>query len=98
MLNRAREVQGEKGMANIKFPSGNIGPHSYAGVIQVKDPFGNVQSYPFAEEYIVAPPSLTVAATKMNVFYIGSITLFQFLFLVWLKTILMLPLQQVANW
>ncbi|MBE9492233.1 MAG: gliding motility protein GldM, partial [Bacteroidetes bacterium] len=26
---------------------------------------------PFSHEYIVAPPSLTVAATKMNLFYIG---------------------------
>jgi gliding motility-associated protein GldM len=71
MLTRAREVQGEKGMAKISFPSGNIGSHTYAGVIQVKDPEGKIQSYPFSEEYIVAPPSLTVAAVKMNVFYIG---------------------------
>ena len=28
-------------------------------------------SYPFKSDYIVAPPSLTISPTKMNVFYIG---------------------------
>ncbi|MBU2650362.1 MAG: gliding motility protein GldM, partial [Bacteroidetes bacterium] len=41
------------------------------GLIKIKDPEGQDVTYPFSHEYIVAPPSLTVAATKMNVFYIG---------------------------
>ena len=45
--------------------------HKYAGIIRILDPTGAEQDYPFKHEYIVAPPSLTVAAKKMNVFYIG---------------------------
>ncbi len=35
------------------------------------NPEGDVLDFHFKGNYIVAPPSLTVAATKMNVFYIG---------------------------
>lgn len=70
-LERARKLEGESGMVEISFPGNALGPQSYAGVIRVQDPAGQMQTYPFSGEYIVAPPSLTVAATKMNVFYIG---------------------------
>ena len=36
-----------------------------------KDATGAVIRYPFKEEYLVAPPSLTISPTKMNVFYVG---------------------------
>ena len=70
-MNRAREIDGEKGMVELTFPGNTVGPKTYAGVIKVKNPEGELISYPFSADYIVAPPSLTVAATKMNVFYIG---------------------------
>ena len=40
-------------------------------MVEVVSPEGERIPYNFAGEYVVAPPSLTVAATKMNVFYIG---------------------------
>lgn len=70
-LSRAQKLEGEEGMVPISFSANTIGQKSYAGVIRVKDPMGVTQTYPFSGAYIVAPPSLTVAATKMNVFYIG---------------------------
>ena len=68
---RSQVIEGEEGTVKISFPANREGQHSYAGVIEVKDPEGEVLAFPFSHEYVVAPPSLTVAATKMNVFYIG---------------------------
>lgn len=68
---RAEVIEGDEGTVKISFPATREGEHSYAGVIEVKDPEGETLSFPFSHEYVVAPPSLTVAATKMNVFYIG---------------------------
>ncbi|MCF8228034.1 MAG: gliding motility protein GldM [Bacteroidales bacterium] len=70
-LSKAQRLSGESGMVDISFNANRVGTHSYAGVIKVKNPLGKEISYPFSGDYIVAPPSLTVAATKMNVFYIG---------------------------
>lgn len=68
---RAQKVAGEQGIVKLSFPSGNVGPQKYAGVVEVVSPEGERIPYNFSGEYVVAPPSLTVAATKMNVFYIG---------------------------
>ncbi len=68
---RAQRVEGENGVVKLSFPAGAIGPQRYAGVVEVVTPEGERVPYNFAGEYMVAPPSLTVAATKMNVFYIG---------------------------
>jgi gliding motility-associated protein GldM len=68
---RATRVDGKDGVVKLSFPAGSVGPQRYAGVVEVVSPDGERIPYNFAGEYIVAPPSLTVAATKMNVFYIG---------------------------
>jgi gliding motility-associated protein GldM len=68
---RAQKVEGEAGVVKLSFPASNVGPQKYAGVVEVVSPDGERIPYNFAGEYVVAPPSLTVAATKMNVFYIG---------------------------
>jgi gliding motility-associated protein GldM len=68
---RAQRVAGEGGVVKLEFPAGSVGPQRYAGVVEVVSPEGERIPYNFAGEYVVAPPSLTVAATKMNVFYIG---------------------------
>lgn len=47
------------------------GIHTYEGAIKVKDKQGNEKLFPFESEYLVAKPSATVSATKMNVMYIG---------------------------
>jgi gliding motility-associated protein GldM len=68
---RAQRVDGKDGIVKLSFPAGAVGPQKYAGVVEVVSPEGERIPYNFAGEYVVAPPSLTVAATKMNVFYIG---------------------------
>jgi gliding motility-associated protein GldM len=68
---RAQRISGEEGTVKFSFPANREGVQRYAGVIEVKDPEGEILRFPFEHEYVVAPPSLTVAATKMNVFYIG---------------------------
>ena len=68
---RAQKVEGHEGIVKISFPAGATGLQKYAGVIEVISPEGERIPYKFNGEYVVAPPSLTVAATKMNVFYIG---------------------------
>jgi gliding motility-associated protein GldM len=68
---RAQKVEGKDGVVTLEFAAGSVGPQKYAGVVEVFSPEGERIPYNFAGEYVVAPPSLTVAATKMNVFYIG---------------------------
>ncbi len=67
----ARPVAGKDGVVKISMPATSEGLKRYAGVIRVPTPTGEVMAYPFKHEYLVAPPSVTVSATKMNVFYIG---------------------------
>jgi gliding motility-associated protein GldM len=47
------------------------GIFTYSGMIRMVTPKGQIQQYPFTQEYIVAPPAMSVAATKMNVMYAG---------------------------
>jgi gliding motility-associated protein GldM len=68
---RAQKVEGKDGIVKLSFPAGAAGPQKYAGVVEIVSPEGERIPYKFAGDYVVAPPSLTVAATKMNVFYIG---------------------------
>ena len=68
---RAQKVAGQDGVVKLSFPAGGEGPQKYAGVVEVVSPDGERIPYKFAGSYVVAPPSLTVAATKMNVFYMG---------------------------
>ena len=49
-----------------------VGSHSYTGVIDMRDPATNEMSeYPFQGSFVVAPPAVSVSATKMNVVYRG---------------------------
>lgn len=70
-LGSARPIAGEKGMVRFSLPATEEGIQQYAGVVRVKGGTGEMNTYHFHEEYTVARPSLTVSATKMNVFYIG---------------------------
>ncbi len=67
----ARPIAGEKGLVRFSLPATEEGIKKYAGIIRVKGGTGDVNTYHFHNEYTVARPSLTVSATKMNVFYIG---------------------------
>ena len=70
-INKAKPIEGEDGIVKFSLPGNTVGPKQYAGIIEVLNPDGEVLNFHFKGDYIVAPPSLTVAATKMNVFYIG---------------------------
>ncbi len=63
-------ITGDKGLITYKVGASSEGLKKYKGNISVKTPFGT-RDYPFESEYIVAKPSATVSADKMNVFYIG---------------------------
>jgi gliding motility-associated protein GldM len=68
---KVRLIEGKEGIVKLSFDSNKEGVHQYSGVVEMRNPEGETIRYPFSSEYVVAPPSLTVAATKMNVFYIG---------------------------
>ncbi len=71
-LNQAQLIKGQGGLVKLVFPARKEGKHKYAGIIEMVDPKTNqIARYNFNANYIVAPPSLTVAPLKMNVFYIG---------------------------
>jgi len=49
-----------------------VGSHNYTGVIDMLDPTTNqMKEYPFQGAFTVAPPAVSVSATKMNVVYAG---------------------------
>ncbi len=64
-------VKSSAGMGHYTAAAQTEGLKTYTGFIRAKDATGAIISYPFKNEYIVAPPTLTVSPTKMNVFYIG---------------------------
>ncbi len=71
-MSRAQLIKGDQGIINLEFNTNTEGLQRYAGEIIMRDPAtGEVKLYDYSGEYIVAPPALTVAPLKMNVFYIG---------------------------
>jgi gliding motility-associated protein GldM len=61
----------EGGLGKYTKGTGSAGVQKWSGCIKVAKPTGGFQYYPFASEYTVAPPALSVSADKMNVFYQG---------------------------
>ena len=60
-----------QGLINLEFNCG-VGSHRYNGVIQMLDPkTGEMKDYTFENSFVVAPPAVSVSATKMNVVYRG---------------------------
>ena len=61
----------EQGVINLDYNVG-IGTHNYTGVIQMRNPKTNeLEDYTFSNSFTVAPPAVSVSATKMNVVYAG---------------------------
>lgn len=56
---------------HVKIPAKATGDYRYKGIIEFKGPDGLPRPYSYEINYEVALPSLTVAPTKMNVFYKG---------------------------
>jgi gliding motility-associated protein GldM len=71
-IGKTQLVQGKGGIVKIQLPANKEGIHQYAGIIEMIDPKTNQKAkYYFKGKYMVAPPSLTVAPLRMNVFYLG---------------------------
>ena len=61
----------EQGVIPLEWNVG-VGSHNYSGVIDMLDPTSNqMKEYPFQGSFVVAPPAVSVSATKMNVVYRG---------------------------
>lgn len=60
-----------QGVINLEFNCG-VGQHTYTGVIEMRNPKTNeMEEHPFTNTFTVAPPAVSVSATKMNVVYAG---------------------------
>lgn len=59
------------GVGQYSVQTNKEGLFEYSGLIKVKNNMGEETSYPFTSSYMVARPSATVSATKMNVLYKG---------------------------
>lgn len=68
---QATKVDTEFGKGIITLPANAEGTQKYAGFVKIKNPMGADQYYHFSSEFIIAKPSATISATKMNVFYRG---------------------------
>ncbi len=66
---RAAEVKDGKAVYTVS--TSESGVFKWSGLIKYKTPAGIIQNYPFEQEYQVTEPSVTMSATKMNVFYKG---------------------------
>jgi len=61
----------EDGKATFRMSPSQPGTFSWSGLIKYKTPEGTIRNYPFEQEFQVTKPSVTMSATKMNVFYRG---------------------------
>ena len=61
----------ERGRGIYKRKPTVLGEKTWGGLIRMRAPDGNIISYPFEEQYTVAPPNVVVSPTAMNVFYVG---------------------------
>lgn len=66
-----REVGVKDGKAFYNGNTDKPGVFKWSGLIKYKTPGGIIKSYPFEQEYQVSKPTVTMSASKMNVFYKG---------------------------
>jgi gliding motility-associated protein GldM len=59
------------GKGIYKATGSQVGTFKWGGLIKYKNPEGNINSYPFQDEYQVGKPSATISPTKMNIMYVG---------------------------
>ena len=71
-LQNAQKVNVTNGLANVELSGNAIGEKHYTGVVRIKDPNGNgCKFFPFEGSYQVAPKTVVVSPTMMNVLYVG---------------------------
>lgn len=66
-----REAEVIDGKASYIVSTSEAGVFKWSGLIKYKTPSGIIKNYPFEQEYQVTKPSVTMSATRMNVFYLG---------------------------
>lgn len=66
-----REAEVVDGKATYRVKANEVGEFSWSGLIKYKTPAGIVQNYPFEQPYQVTKPTVTMSATRMNVFFKG---------------------------
>jgi len=66
-----RPVEVKDGKAIYKASASETGVFKWSGLIKYKTPEGIFKDYKFEQTYQVTKPSITMSATKMNVFYKG---------------------------
>ncbi len=59
------------GVGKIRFKANSVGEQKWAGVIKIKQIGKGEVEYPVEASYTVAPPSVVISPTKMNVLYRG---------------------------
>lgn len=64
------EVDQSSGKGIFTMPANSLGEKNWGGIIQLTGPSGTIIK-PFKQSYLVAEGAVTVAPTKMNVFYLG---------------------------
>ena len=70
--NAIQTVSSVDGVVTIKIPATQQGEQNISGIVEMRNPeTGEIEPYPFETSFTVAPPSATVAPTKMNVMYRG---------------------------
>lgn len=70
--NAIQTVSSVDGVVTIKIPATQQGEQNISGIVEMRNPeTGEIEPYPFETSYMVAPPTATVAPTKMNVMYRG---------------------------
>lgn len=66
-----REIKSEEGIGKFETNPGSEGEQKFKGVITTKRASGKVEQYPFEFAFTAVKPIAVIAATKMNVVYIG---------------------------
>lgn len=61
----------ENGKGLVKFKANAVGEQKWAGVIKIQQMGKDPIEYPIQATYTVAPPSVVISPTKMNVLYRG---------------------------
>lgn len=70
-MEKSVHLPNKPGVISINLPATKEGINTYAGIVRAQTSTGEVNDYHFSGEYVVARPSFTISAKKMNVFYVG---------------------------
>jgi gliding motility-associated protein GldM len=64
-------ITAQDGLGTYTMPVSGIGDKTISGTVRLKKPNGEVEEFPFSENYSVGASTTSISADKMNVLYIG---------------------------